>query len=134
MSVYYFTSLQASIGRQDKMSRESTVLDQPLNSINNPSVQKDSDPEKKNIDDNDNSEWELRLIDNKTKTWAKVVDALVEVPGSSNPDASKTMMNANKSRFARVGNNKLWYKVAENILNKRSIRIRTTMNGSFNIF
>ena len=88
------------------MSRESTVLDQPLNLINNPSVQKHSDPEKKDIDDNDNAEWELWLIDNKTKTWEEVANALVEVTWPSDLDAFKTMMNANKTGFARVGNNK----------------------------
>ena len=76
-------------------------------------MQKHSDPEKKNIDHNDNDEWELRLYDDRTKTWEEVADALVEVTGSSDPDAFKTMMSANKTGFARVGNNKLCYKVAE---------------------
>jgi len=107
------TLLQALIVGQDEMSRESTVLDRPLNLINNPSVQKHSDPEKKNIDHNDNDEWELRLYDDRTKTWEEVADALVEVTGSSDPDAFKIMMSANKTGFARVGNNKLFYKVAE---------------------
>jgi len=104
------TLLQALIVGQDEVSRESTVLDRPLNLINNPSVQH---PEKKNIDQNDNDEWELRLYDDRTKTWEEVADALVEVTGSSDPDAFKTMMSANKTGFARVGNNKLCYKVAE---------------------
>ena len=76
-------------------------------------MQKHSDPEKKNIDHNDNDEWELRLYDDRTKTWEEVADALVEVTGSSDPDAFKIMMSANKTGFARVGNNKFWYKETE---------------------
>jgi len=41
-----------------------------------------------------------------------VADALVQVTGSSDLDAFKTMMSANKTGFARVGN-KLCYEVAE---------------------
>merc|ERR1712238_186000 len=71
--------------------------------------------EKKNMDDD---EWELRLYDDKTKNWEEVADALVQVTRSSDPDAFKIMMSANKNGFARVGNNKLFYKVAE-VYNKR---------------
>jgi len=107
------TLLPALIGEQSEMSRSSTILDKPLNFINNPSIKKHSYQEnKKNIDDNDDDEWVLRLYDDKTKTWEEVADALVQVTGSSDPDAFKTMMIANKTGFARVGN-KLCYEVAE---------------------
>merc|ERR1712238_93888 len=56
-------------------------------------------------------EWELRLYDDATKTWEEVADALVQVTGSSDPDAFKIMMHANKNGHARIGN-KLCYKVA----------------------
>jgi len=52
------------------------------------------------------------LFDDKTKTWEEVADALVQVTGSSDPDAFKIMMIANKTGFARVGN-KLCYEVVE---------------------
>jgi len=101
-----------------KMSGGSVIFDQQLNLIDNPSVEKllnannkrsCQEQEKKNMDDD---EWELRLYDDKTKTWEDVADALVQVTGSSDPDAFKTMMSANKTGFARVGN-KLCYEVAE---------------------
>jgi len=115
------TLLHASIGGQDEMKRGSTVLERPFNLIDNPSVEKhlnnnknkskhSSDlEEKKNMDDD---EWELRLYDDKTNTREKVARVLVQVTGSSETDSFKTMMNAHKTGFARVGN-KLCYEVAE---------------------
>ena len=64
-------------------------------------------------DDDDNDDDDDDDDDDRTKTWEEVADALVEVTGSSDPDAFKIMMSANKTEFARVGNNKLFYKVAE---------------------
>jgi len=114
--------LLALIDGQDGISRGSAVLDRPLNLIDNPGLEthlnadnKLSCQEEKNNMDND---WELRLYDDKSKTWEEVADALVQVTGSSDPDAFKTMMSANKTGFARVGNNKLCYEVAE-MYNKR---------------
>ena len=60
----------------------------------------------------DANEWELRLYDDETKTWEEVADALVQVTGSSDPDAFKIMMQANKNGHARIGT-KLCYKVAD---------------------
>merc|ERR1712194_604842 len=56
-------------------------------------------------------EWELRLYDDETKTWEEVADALVQVTGSSDPDAFKIMMHANKNGHTRIGK-KLCYQVA----------------------
>merc|ERR1719148_67391 len=70
-----------------------------------------SDQEKfKNKDDD---EWELRLYDDKTNTREKVARVLVQVTGSSETDAFKTMMNAHKTGCTRVGNKLLCYEVAE---------------------
>mmetsp|Transcript_6208 Transcript_6208/g.7117 ORF Transcript_6208/g.7117 Transcript_6208/m.7117 type:complete len:193 (+) Transcript_6208:43-621(+) len=108
--------LLALIDGQDGISRGSAVLDRPLNLIDNPGLEthlnadnKLSCQEEKNNMDND---WELRLYDDKSKTWEEVADALVLVTGSSDPDAFKTMISANKNGFARVGNI-LCYEVAE---------------------
>merc|ERR1712238_511800 len=110
------TSVSASIS-MDK-SRGSVTFDRPLNLIDNSSVEKHlsanskrscQEEEKKNMDD---EEWELRLNDDTTKTWEEVADALVLVTGSSDPDAFKTMISANKNGFAKVGNT-LCYEVAE---------------------
>merc|ERR1712238_448227 len=109
------TSVSASIS-MDK-SRGSVTFDRPLNLIDNSSDEKhlsansirSCQEEKKNMDDD---EWELRLNDDKTKTWEEVAGALVLVTGSSDPDAFKTMISANKNGFARVGNT-LCYEVAE---------------------
>merc|ERR1712238_422153 len=97
-------------------SRGSVTFDRQLNLIDNSSVEKHlsannkrSCQEEKNMDDD---EWELRLYDDKTKTWEEVADALVLVTGSSDPDAFKTMISANKNGFTRVGNT-LCYQVAE---------------------
>eukprot|EP00751_Fragilariopsis_kerguelensis_P015803 CAMPEP_0170850212 /NCGR_PEP_ID=MMETSP0734-20130129/10475_1 /TAXON_ID=186038 /ORGANISM="Fragilariopsis kerguelensis, Strain L26-C5" /LENGTH=192 /DNA_ID=CAMNT_0011220041 /DNA_START=35 /DNA_END=613 /DNA_ORIENTATION=- len=111
------TLVSASIG-MDK-SRGSITFDRPLNLIDDSSLEKhlstnnkhSCQEEKKNMD-MDNNEWELRLYDDKTKTWEEVADALVLVTGSSDPDAFKTMISANKNGFARVGNI-LCYEVAE---------------------
>merc|ERR1712161_87510 len=109
------TLLSASIG-MDK-SRGSVTFDRPLNLIDNSSMEKhlsansnhSCQEEKKNMDDD---EWELRLYDDKTKTWEEVADALVLVTGSSDPDAFKTMISANKNGFTKVGNT-LCYEIAE---------------------
>merc|ERR1712238_450387 len=108
------TLVSASIGIDN--SRGSITLDQPLNLIDDSSLEKhlsanskrSCQDEKKNMDD----DWELRLYDDKTKTWEELADALVLVTGSSDPDAFKTMISANKNGFARVGNT-LCYEVAE---------------------
>ena len=108
------TSVSASINMDT--CRGSVTFDRPLNLIDNSSVEKhlsanskrSCQEEKKNMDD----EWELRLHDDKTKTWEEVADALVLITGSSDPDAFKTMISANKNGFARVGNT-LCYEVAE---------------------
>merc|ERR1712238_592112 len=110
------TSVSASIS-MDKSTRGSVTFDRPLNLIDNSSVEKhlsanskrSCQEEKKNMDDD---KWELRLHDDKTKTWEEVADALVLITGSSDPDAFKTMISANKNGFARVGNT-LCYEVAE---------------------
>jgi len=41
------------------------------------------------------------VINDKIKTWEEVADALVQLTGSSDPDAFKTMIIANKTGFAR---------------------------------
>merc|ERR1712161_98559 len=116
------TLLHASIGEQNEVSRGSTVLDRPFNVIDNPSVKKhlnnnknknkhSSDQEEKKIMDND--EWELRLYDDQNNTREKVARVLVQVTGSSEVDAFKTMMNAHKTGCARVGKKLLCYEVAE---------------------
>merc|ERR1719491_764423 len=101
------TSVSASIS-MDKC-RGSVTFDRPLNLIDNSSVEKHlsanskracQEEKKKNMDD---EEWELRLYDDTTKTWEDVADALVLVTGSSDPDAFKTMISANKHGFAKVG-------------------------------
>merc|ERR1712238_516575 len=113
------TLLHASIGGQNEMNRGSTVLDQPFNLIDNSSVKKhlnnnknkdSSDQEKKNMDVD---EWELRLYDDQNNTREKVARVLVQVTGSSEVDAFKTMMNAHKTGCARVGKKLLCYEVAE---------------------
>jgi len=110
---------QASTNR-DEINRGPPLFDRPLNSIHNPRLKKHlnnnnklSDQEEtKNIDDNDDdNEWELRLYDDETKTWEEVADALVQVTGSSDPDAFKIMMQANKNGHTRIGK-KLCYQVA----------------------
>merc|ERR1712161_26616 len=88
------TLLHASIGGQNEMNTGSTVLDQPVNLIDNPSVKKhlnnnknknknkhsSDQEEKKNMD---NDEWELRLYDDQNNTREKVARVLVQVTGSS---------------------------------------------------
>ena len=117
------TLLKASIGGQDmQVSRGSTVLDQPFDLINNPSVEiylnnnehkiKNKHSEQEKFKNKDDDEWELRLYDDKTNTREKVARVLVQVTGSSEPEAFKTMMNAHKTGYAQVGN-KLCYEVAE---------------------
>merc|ERR1712238_455171 len=109
------TSVSATIS-MDK-SRGSVTFDRPLILIGNSSVEKhlsanskrSCQEEKKNMGDD---EWELRLYDDTTKTWEDVADALVLVTGSSDPDAFKTMISANKNGFAKVGKT-LCYEVAE---------------------
>merc|ERR1719162_48826 len=116
------TLLHALIGEQNEVSRGSTVLDRPFNVIDNPSVKKhlnnnknknkdsSDQEEKKNMD---NDEWELRLYDDQNNTREKVARVLVQVTGSSEVDAFKTMMNAHKTGCARVGKELLCYEVAE---------------------
>mmetsp|Transcript_6426 Transcript_6426/g.6336 ORF Transcript_6426/g.6336 Transcript_6426/m.6336 type:complete len:142 (+) Transcript_6426:2-427(+) len=107
------------------MSRGSTVLDQPFNLINNPSAEiylnnnkhkyenKNKHSELEKFKNKDDDEWELRLYDDKTNTREKVARVLVQVTGSSETDAFKTMMNTHKTGCARVGNKLLCYEVAE---------------------
>merc|ERR1712238_124945 len=113
--------LKASIGEQDmQVSRGSTVLDQPFDLINNPSVEgylnnhkhKNKHSEQEKFKNKDDDEWELRLYDDKKNTREKVARVLVQVTGSSEPEAFKTMMNAHTTGFTKVGN-KLCYEVAE---------------------
>jgi len=116
------TLLPASVGSSsgDEMSGGSTVLNRPFDLIKNPSEEKflnknkndnhsNQEEKKKNMDDD---EWELRLYDDKTNTREKVACVLVQVTGSSESDAFKTMMSAHKTGFAKVGN-KFCYEVAE---------------------
>lgn len=58
------------------------------------------------------------VIKDKTKAWGEIADALVQVTGSYDPDAFKTMMSGNKTGFARVGNNKLCYCIMKDFRNK----------------
>merc|ERR1719491_1881001 len=96
------TLSSASIG-MDK-SRKLIIFDRPLSLIDNSSLVKDLNTnskrscqeEKKNMDD---VKWELRLYDDKTKTWEEVADALVLVTGSSDPNSFKTLISANKNGF-----------------------------------
>jgi len=105
---------------RDDSNRGPPIFDRPLNSIHNSSLKKhlnninklSGQEEKKNMDHNDDdNEWELRLYDDETKTWEEVADALVQVTGSSDPDAFKIMMQANKNGHTRIGK-KLCYQVA----------------------
>jgi len=104
----------------DESKRGQPILGRPLNSIHNPSLKKHlnnnsklfDQVETKNSDDNDDdNDWELRLYDDDTKTWEEVADVLVQVTGSSDPDAFKIMMQANKNGHTRIGK-KLCYQVA----------------------
>jgi ATP-dependent Clp protease adapter protein ClpS len=68
---------------------------------------------KENMDEDDDDEkWELRIYDDKANTREKVARVLVEVTGSSESDAFKTMTNAHKTGVATVGN-KLCFEIAE---------------------
>jgi len=91
------------------------VLDRPLHLIDDLSVKKQlnkitySDRQEKNMNDD---EWELRIYDDQINTREKVARTLVQVTGSSESDAFKTMMSAQKNGFACVGN-KLCFETAE---------------------
>mmetsp|Transcript_6428 Transcript_6428/g.6337 ORF Transcript_6428/g.6337 Transcript_6428/m.6337 type:complete len:189 (-) Transcript_6428:147-713(-) len=108
-------SLPASFAGGDNTGGSAAVLDRPFNLVDNLSVKKklnkiiDSDRQEKNMDDD---EWELRLYDDNINTREKVARALVQVTGSSESDAFKTLMSAQKNGFACVGN-KLCFETAE---------------------
>ena len=91
------------------------LLDHPLHLIDDLSLKKQlnkitySDRQEKNMNDD---EWELRIYDDQINTREKVARTLVQVTGSSESDAFKTMMSAQKNGFACVGN-KLCFETAE---------------------
>merc|ERR1719491_1463693 len=92
-------SLPASFVGGDNTGGSAAVLDRSLHLIDDLGVKKQLnkityfDHQEKNIDDD---EWELRLYDDQINTREKVARTLVQVTGSSESDAFKAMMSAQK--------------------------------------
>merc|ERR1719491_2396284 len=92
-------SLPPSFVGGDNTGGSAAVLDRSLHLIDDLSVKKKLnkityfDRQEKNIDDD---EWELRLYDDQINTREKVARTLVQVTGSSESDAFKAMMSAQK--------------------------------------